>query len=298
MRHARGLDHLAFVALLATAACGGPEPTPAVARATPEPSITPGTAPETLEILSLISVEHEVDVLAEHAGVLRQVARDQGAVVAKDEVLGVLDDRDVVADLDREHANVQVAENNVKYNEAELRAKQAYLRRNEELRKLGLVSEADYDKARFEAEGAGYDLAAWHATVERTRAEVRKSEVELEKTRLRAPFAGVVARRYVREGQNVAKDEKCFRLSELRPLQVRFLVPETAKQRARIGDDVKVVAVADSARAVRAAIRKVSPVVDPASASVEVTAELTGPDLDGLAPGMAVRVLWPAALRP
>ena len=41
---------------------------------------------------------------------------------------------------------------------------------------------------------------------------------------LRAPFSGVVVRRYIREGQAVAKNDKCFRISQLAPLQVQFQV--------------------------------------------------------------------------
>lgn len=271
-----------------------PEPGPAARSAEPHPAAT-ARPDETREILSLISVEHEVDVLAQRDGVVVEILRDQGAKAVKGDVLARLDDRDLVAQIDKARAELVVAENNVRYNEAEVRAKQAAFRRVSELRQAGLQSEADYEKAEFEAKGAQYDLAAWRAKVDSAQAEIRRLEVDLQKTRLRAPFPGVVARRYVRGGQNVLKDDKCFRLSELAPLQVRFLVPETSARRAKVGDGVNVVATNEGGRAVRAVIRKVSPVVDAASGSVEVMAELTGPDLEGLRPGTAVRVLWSAA---
>lgn len=263
----------------------------------PSPSPTPvatlraaGAVP--LEILSLISVEHEADLLAQRDGLVRRVLRDQGATVTRGELLAVLDDADLQAQIDQARANIAIAENNVKYNQAELRAKEANHRRYKELLAQGLVSEADYEKSEFEAKGAEYDLASWRATVDRAQAELRKYAAELERTRLRAPFAGVVARRYVREGQSVVKDDRCFRLSQLSPLLVRFLVPVGAARQPRVGDPVGVAVASGGAQAFRAVIRQVSPVVDPASASLEVTAALEGPGLEQLRPGMGVRVLW------
>jgi RND family efflux transporter MFP subunit len=239
----------------------------------------------------VLTVEREIDVVAQRDGIVREVTRDQGALVSKGTLLGRLDDRDLAADRDRARAGLRVAENNVKYNEAELKARQAAFRRAAELTELGLLSQADYEKAQFEAQGAQYDLESWRANVERSQAEIRRLEVDLEKTRMTAAFPGIVARRYVREGQTVRKDDKCFRLAQLEPLQVRFLVPESAKPRPVPGATVRV-ALGSDGQSCAAQVRKVSPIVDAASGSIEVLAELTGPGLQELRPGMAVRVLW------
>jgi membrane fusion protein (multidrug efflux system) len=117
--------------------------------------------------------------------------------------------------------------------------------------------------------------------------------VDLEKSRFIAPFGAYVVRRSIRTGQNVVKNDPCFRLSQLAPLQVRFLVPESAGPRPRAGDGLKLVATEDSAREYDARVQRVSPTIDAASGSYDVTAQLTGAGLDQLRPGMAVKVLWP-----
>lgn len=292
-----------LAAALAAAGCGGESGTkaapPAKPAPTPAPAATPTPAePDTLEILSVLSVEHEVDLLAQRDGVVVEILQDQGARVDKGTVLGRLDDRDLQAKLDRARADLAVAQNNVKYNEAEAKARQAAYRRAQEMRKLGLNSDADLEEAEFKAQGALYDLEGWKAVVERTRADIRILEIDLEKTRLRAPFSGVVARRYIRSGQSVAKDEKCFRLSQLAPLQVQFLVPETAGRRPRPGEPVNVTPVSDSQRIYTARIQNVSPTVDAASGSYDVTAQLVDRDVSDLRPGMSVRVLWRKAAPP
>lgn len=290
-----------FIASLMGAGCGGPselEQPPTTSAAPPaSPPVEPLAATRErqegpLEILSVLSVEREVDVLAQHGGVVEEIYHDQGARVTKGTPLARLDDRELLARLDRARADLAVALSNVKYNQAEVKARQAAYRRAQEMHELGLNSDADLEEAEFHAQGAQYDLESWRAVVDRTRADIRRLELELEKTRIHAPFSGVVARRYIRPGQNVLKDDKCFRLSQLAPLQVRFLVPETAARRPQVGDVVDVVTAQDSQRVYEAKIRKVSPVVDPASGGIEVMAQLTGQDLEALRPGMAVRVLW------
>jgi membrane fusion protein (multidrug efflux system) len=251
-----------------------------------------------LEFLSMLSVEQEVDVLAQREGLVVDLAYEEGSRVEKGAALARLDDRTLVAELDRARNNLKMAQENVKYNEAEVKARQAAYRRALEMRKYGLNSDAALEEAEFKATGAEHDLESWRAVVARSQAEIRLAELEVEKTRICAPFSGVVARRYIRLGQGVLKDEKCFRLSQLAPLRVRFLVPETAALRPKTGMLVKLSLVSDPQRIFAARVQKVSPTIDPASGSYEVTAQLTAPDLRDLRPGMAVRVLWPASLPP
>jgi len=58
---------------------------------------------------------------------------------------------------------------------------------------------------------------------------------------------------------------------------------------------LKVMLADDKSRQYNAHVKLVSPTVDAASASYDLTAELTGPHLENLRPGMAVRVIWSLA---
>jgi RND family efflux transporter MFP subunit len=272
---------------------------PAASPSTAKPATTvPAESSDSQDILSVLSVEHEVDLLAQREGTVMQIVRDEGSRVRSGEILALMDDRSLAAELEKAKADLHVAEQNVKYNEAEVRAKEAAYRRQQELRKLGLSSDAELENSEFQAKGAEYDLQSWHAVVDRNKAAVRMTELELGKTRVRAPFDGVVARRYIRQGQNVMKDEKFFRVSQLSPLRVQFQVSETSGRRPQPGDEVKVALLSDSGQVYTARISRVSPMVDPASDSYDLTAQLVGPDLSALRPGMAVRILWPPAAGP
>ncbi len=291
------------IALL-TVACGdAPIPPSSRAAAAPlgsrSPAAQPAAAPAELatvgtnEVLSVLSVEHQVDVASERDGMVVSISKDEGSVVNKGEVLAQLDDRTLQVERIKANDDLLVAQNNVKYKEAELKAKRAALDRQQQLRKLGLSSEADLEAADFEAKAAEFDLHGWEAMVESSQAEIHRLDIEIDQTHLRAPFSGAVVSRYIREGQEVAKGDKCFRVSQLWPLEVEFQVPESAEPHPVDGAGVRVSLVGDSTRTVRARVVKVSPTVDPASDSYNVTAELTGKVSD-LRPGMAVRVAWPA----
>jgi RND family efflux transporter MFP subunit len=285
---------------LAATGCSSPPattPSPAAASQTNAPANSGAAAAEAnaagggQEVLSVLSVEHEVDVRAQREGTVSQLVVEEGRQVKAGELLGRLDDRAMQSELEKARADLLVAQDNVKYKEAENKAKEANLKRQQLLRTSGLSSDADLEQAEFEAKATVYEIESWNALVKSNEAQIQSLNIELEQTQFRAPFSGVVARRYVRVGQTVSKDDPCFRVSQLGPLQVNFQVPESSSEKPLVGSAVRLSVVANAKRTLSARIIKVGPTVDPASDSYDVTAQLDG-NVAGLSPGMAVRVSW------
>lgn len=302
MRFQRAVLIAAVTASIAAWDCSAPSPdsgaasvsaNPPASQNTALPAITVSSPSDRLEILSVLSVERSVDLLAQRDGVIVEVNTDQDSWVEPGAVLARMDDRELQAKLDRTKLDLEIAENNLKFQQAERKAKDAAYRRQQELRKFGLSSESALEEAEFHSTGAAFDEKSWEANLKRKKAEIHELEVDLEKTRFIAPFGAYVVRRSIRSGQNVIKNDPCFRLSQLSPLQVRFLVPESAGPRPKAGNSLKVVATADGAREYDAQVQRVSPTIDAASGSYDVTAQLKGPGLQSLRPGMAAKVLWP-----
>ena len=75
---------------------------------------------------------------------------------------------------------------------------------------LNAVSTQRWDEA-----DRGY--AAQEAVVRRVAAQIESVDVDIAKSRLRAPFSGVVSRRFVDEGAVVSAGEPLFRLLEMGP---------------------------------------------------------------------------------
>ena len=245
------------------------------------------------DILSVLTVEHQVDLSSQRDGTVTSLAKDEGNVVKSGEILGRLDDRSLQQELIKARDDLKVTQNNLQYKAAELKAKDAAYRRQQQMREAGLSSQADLEAAEFQAKGAEYDMHGYEALVESGQAEIHRLEIEIDQTVLRAPFSGVVVRRYIREGQAIAKGEKCFRVSQLYPLQVQFQISELANPRPVLGAPVNLILLGGTNRLLNAKVVKVSPTVDPSSDSYDVVAQLTGAGISDLRPGMAVRVGWP-----
>jgi RND family efflux transporter MFP subunit len=294
-----------FIAALALAAAGcdnssvasSPNPAPPAVTA-PAPAASPAKSPNAADILSVLTVEHQVDITSQRDGLVMSLNHDEGSTVKSGDVLAQIDDRSLQMELIKANSDLQVEENNRKYKEAELKAKSAAYRRQQQLRALGLSSDADLEAAEFEAKAAEYDLHGYEALVESGHAEINRLKLEMDQTRIHAPFSGVVVRRYIREGQAISKGDKCFRVSQLSPLQVQFQVPESSGRRPAPGAPVELSLVEDSSRPLTARVVKVSPTIDAASDSYDVVAQLNTSNISDLRPGMAVKVLWPNAAHP
>lgn len=173
--------------------------------------------------------------------------------------------RQVMATLDNADARlyVEAAEP-----EAEVAA--ANLRRVEELQKTGAVSEAERDDAIYESKTA--------------EAALKQAQLTLSRTQIRAPFGGVVSRRYVRVGDIVDDETPLFRVTAMAPLRARLLVPESEVASFGIGAPVSVSAADGSTGTARVVI--VGPTIDPGSGTREVIIELTA--VDEFRPGASV----------
>jgi membrane fusion protein (multidrug efflux system) len=264
---------------------------PAAAASTAAHPAEAPAAGEPNDALSVLTVEHEVDVRAQREGTVLQITAEEGRHVRAGDVLGKLDDRQLQIELEKARADLLVAQNNEKYKQAENQAKEANLKRQQLMRAAGLNSDADLEQAQFEAKATAYDADSYHALVKSNQAQIHSLQIELEQTEFRAPFSGVVVRRYIREGQLVAKDDPGFRVSQFAPLEVHFQVPEGTAGRPKIGESVSLAVTADPSHSYSARIVKVSPTVDPSSDSYDVTAQLSGDNLSALSPGMTVRIL-------
>src|SRR5277367_4916276 len=112
---------LFFGAAVVLAACGcgnssavspAPVTTPAMPVSQSE-AMSPSKPNDTGDVLSVLSVEHQLDVATERDGVVVSVAKDEGSMVSKGEVLGQLDDRMLQTEMVKAHDDLAVAQNNV-----------------------------------------------------------------------------------------------------------------------------------------------------------------------------------------
>jgi membrane fusion protein (multidrug efflux system) len=152
-----------------------------------------------------------------------------------------------------------------------------------------LLAEEQLQHAKYKAESDQWDILRVKEQLNTATQEEHSLELEVEKTRIMAPFGGLVARRYVREGQSVNKGDRLFWVTAEGPLRVRFTLPEKFLGRLKKGQELPITSPDLPTANHSAKIVELSPVIDPSSGTIEVLAEVIGPRGD-LRPGMTVEV--------
>lgn len=236
-----------------------------------------------------IVVENQVDVAAQREGVVVEIAADTGQSVHKGDLLAKLDDRQLLSDREAAEEKLESIDADVKNWEAELKVLQADLERAQKMWDAHIISKEVFEHTQYNAIADQYELLRERKNYLSQQALVHSLDLELQKTQITAPFDGVVARRYTRAGQRVEAGARLFWITAVSPLHVRFTLPERFVEKVHPGDPVTVSSLDPQASTHTARIIQVGPVVDPASDTIEIVAEILGAPND-LRPGMKANV--------
>src|SRR5688572_33003292 len=117
---------------------------------------------ETLISPGTLVANERIEVVSENAGLVQRIHLDEGARVKAGDLLIKIDDRELITERDRITARLELAERRAK--------------RQSELHQQGLISDDDLEVATTEADALEAELA--------------QIGVRLDKTEIRAPFAG------------------------------------------------------------------------------------------------------------
>ncbi len=249
---------------------------------------TPSSAAESEDFITVsgpLIVEHQLEITAQRDGTLAKIKADAGARVKAGTLLAQLDDRQITANLEAGRAKSRSIENDLKNWQAEAEVVKFDLVRAQRLWDLGLIPEDQLQHAKFKVESEQWDVKRVSEMLNTSRQEERSLELELEKTRITAPFDCLVARRYAREGQSVIRGDKLFWVTAESPLLLRFTLPEKFMGHVKVGQDLELTSPDAPQEKHTARIKDVSSVIDPSSGTFDVLAELPG-GRGALRPGM------------
>ncbi|RME77583.1 MAG: efflux RND transporter periplasmic adaptor subunit [Planctomycetota bacterium] len=195
-----------------------------------------------------IEAEEKADVFAEIGGIVKELKKQEGDFVKKGEILVLLED-------DRLKLELQKAA-------AELEQKTSLFKITEKEYKKQLVSQTDYDQAKHQMELA--------------KIQKQQAEFNLSKTKIVAPFDGIITERLVNLGQQILANTKVFSMFNPESMVAFLYVPERdvvllhEKQKATIYlESVK--------KKYRALVKRISPVIDEESGMVKITLSILPP---------------------
>jgi len=295
---------LLLIFAAAPAGCGDQKENPSAAQAASTPERKPEaahvranpsgaeTSSDVVSVTAPLVVEHQVDVTAQRDGIVAKISVDTGARVGTSTVLAQLDDRQLKANLEAARARTRGIAADLKNWQAEAEVLKADYVRAQRLYDEKLIAEEQLQHAKYKVESDQWDILRVKEQLNTAKEEEHSLELELEKTRIMAPFGGLVARRYVREGQSVTKGERLFWVTAEGPLRVRFTLPEKFIGRVKKGQQMPLTVPELAAERHEVRIVEISPVVDPSSGTIELLAELVGKRGE-LRPGMTIAVHVP-----
>jgi RND family efflux transporter MFP subunit len=249
----------------------------------------------------------EIDVMAKVAGYLKKISVDIGDRVQEGQLLALIEVPEMADDQAR-------AQSMLKRNQAELARSKDELQRAESShtiahlsytrlsdvakQKAGLIAQQEIDDAQSKDLVAEAQVSAARSSVSAAEQQVQVSLAEVQKvktlsdyTRVTAPFAGVVTRRYADTGAmiqaGIASSTQAMpvvKLSENSMLRLILPVPESAVPTVHAGQEVEV-RVPTLGRSFRGRVARFADKVSSATRTMDTEVDVPNPNLV-LIPGM------------
>lgn len=227
------------------------------------------TVVEEIRATGEIEAIQSIELQPEVSGRLVRILAREGTEVRRGTPLFKVDDAELQAEVDRLEAERDLAE-------------QA-LARTRELIERNASSAADLEEA--------------EATARSTRAQLDLQRTRLERTVVRAPFAGIVGERLVSLGDYVTPATILTTLQTVDPQRASFKVPERYSQELAEGQTVSFSVAAISDREFTGTVDFVDPRVQLPGRTITVKAVVDNPDRL-LRPGMFVEARLATHVRP
>lgn len=261
---------LAIALTVALAGCSNSQDSPSVAEKKPEAKaaqpvetarVEQGELTARYSATATLQAEHEAKLISEVPGTVLQLLVEEGDSVRKGQVL---------ARLDAAHSSLQLREA-----EADLQRRKNDVDRGEKLLGRKLIAANLQDQAES-------DYAVRKADVDLARVVVTKAEI-------RAPFDGVITRRWIKQGQLLEVNDAVFDIANFNDLRAELRVPERDAVALASGQPVSFTVDALGNRQFEAKVERVAPVVDSDSGTVKVTVRVDNRDKT-LRPGLFTRM--------
>jgi membrane fusion protein (multidrug efflux system) len=201
-----------------------------------------------------------VEIRPERAGRLEKIYFKEGGTVLKGALLAELDRDDLEAQLAKLKVNEQFSDREVK--------------RAKALLDIDGITQEEYDRL-----GTNLNLV---------KADIRVTEVGIEKTKIFAPFSGKVGLRQLSEGAFVSNADRLVSLQQTNPIKLEFDVPEREARDLKNGQLITFT-VEGLKQSFKATVYALSSVINQSTRTLTVRA--TCPNGEGLLqPGNFARV--------
>lgn len=274
--------------------------TPSASPSRSDTVVAPLQAPpaSVLNATGYVVAQRKAAVSSKATGRLRELRVVEGDTVTEGQVIGVIENEDLVAAVDAQEANLALLKTRITWSEAELEEAQANRIRMEASRKTNAVSQSDLDQAVARHKKAIADLESARLNVQLAEAQLQGAKVDLGYTYIVAPFDGTVLTKNADVGEIVAPfgsstnaRAAVVTIADMSSLQVEADVSESNITKIHVGQDAEITLDSFPGKTYRGVVEKIVPTVDRAKATVLTKIKFLDRD-DHVLPEMSAKVAF------
>lgn len=239
------------------------------------------------------------ELSSEVGGRVKEVNFRLGDPVKKGDTLAVVDPVTYASRVRELRASVSLSEASLEEAKVNLDNMRAELDRKKPLLERKLITEREIEDLQARVNAAEQRLHIARATIDQNKARLSSARDNLSDTRVKAPFAGTIAERYVDLGAHVSPGQPMFRVVDDQEIYVRLRVPETESGLITEEMPVQIRVDALGGEEIAGTVGRVAPAVDPATRTLRV--DVVKPDdasWERVKPGMYARVKLELGNRP
>lgn len=243
-----------------------------------------------VELTGEIKPAAVVDVYPKVPGkIIENILVETGDLVSKGDLIAVLEDSAIKAQLEEATAGLAAAEAGLRQSEANLEVLERDLSRMEELYKAEAIpkQQLDHINAQYKAAVEARKLAG--AQVERARAVLKQLQILYGEHKIYAPLSGFVAARYAERGSLTSTSQPLIRISQEDELKVVCGVTEKDFPEVKKGIKAEVTVDALPGRVFEGVVSVISPTIDPATRTAQIEIRIPNEKYE-LRSGMFARI--------
>lgn len=264
-------------------ACGQKDEAPREAVVRPVKAITVESGIQTLarRFPGRVRAHRRTDLSFKVAGRLIELPAEEGAEVQKGQLLARLDPRDLEANL--ESARGQLSKAKAALNLAQTEYQRVMAIQQED---AGAVSQSLIDQRLDGVERAKSEILSSQAAYD-------AAELNLSYTELRAPFSGVVSKRYVNNFQDLQAKEVILHMDDISIIEVLVDIPENVMALLRHGTKADIFAEFPTApgKQYPLTLYEFTTRADPRTQTYQMTLRMPQPEGINILPGMTATVV-------
>ena len=222
--------------------------------------VTPSKLDNVVVVTGSVQANESLELKSETAGKITHIYFKEGKTVKKGELLVQVNDEEISAQLTKQRFNKKLNED-IEFRQRKLLEKDA-------------ISQEEYDNA----------LNSLNTSI----ADISLLQAQLDKTKVRAPFDGIIGLRYVSEGALITVSTPIANLYNISPAKIEFAIPGRYSMQVKSGQRIKFTVESDTSVFV-GEVYAVEPQIDANTRTIKIRA-LAENTQGLLLPGQFVKV--------